>query len=264
MPYFNFRKECSYFVLPLLALLNQSCSCMAYSAIISLPGKKCFALVLSEELWHSFFFIFGVCGKWWHACWQWQSRWLLGHHCCWGGEWAFWKDGTRATGLKPGWLEMAGLCPNEGQSWGTWEEIKAWWGLQDRYGVCGGRCEVFPSITSLTGCCHIPALSCFCCVCKDHSPHGGSQSSCQHGPSTDHQQALSSPAAQAALGQICQERWYLWLDLLLSCKNTEKLPSFFYLQRSLCLKTWVFFPSYMGCSKKKRFNFLVQSVSIIL
>lgn len=161
------------------------------------------------------------------ACWQRWSRWLLGDCCCcWGSEWAFWKDGTRATGLKPGWVDMAGRCPKEGQSWGTWGEIKAWWGLQDSYGVCGSKCEVFPSIASLTVCCHIPAWSCFLCVLENHSPHGGSHCSCQHSPSTDHQQALTSPAAQAAVGQICQERWFLWLDLLLGCKNTEKRPSF--------------------------------------
>lgn len=141
-------------------------SLSTFESILQLYGLFCYnfspwkEMLCTSTQWRAVAFLLFHLWCLWQvmaACWQWQSRWLLGHHCCWGGEWAFWKDGTRATGLKPGWLEMAGLCPNEGQSWGTWEEIKAWWGLQDRYGICGGKCEVFPSITSLTGCCHIPA-----------------------------------------------------------------------------------------------------------
>lgn len=197
------------------------------------------------------------------ACWQWWSRWLLDDHCCWDDEWDFWKDGTKAGWLKPGWIKMAGHCPNEQQNWGIWGEIKAWCGLQDRYGVCGGKYEFFPSISSITGCCHIPALLCFCCVWEDHSPHEGFHSSHQHSPSTNHQQAMTSPAAQAAVGQSCQEKLYFWLDSLLGCKPQKSFLAFFICRGICAWKHEGFFPAVSVAPRKKKCNFLMQSMSVI-
>lgn len=52
-----------------------------------------------------------------------------------------------------------------------------------------------------------------------------------------------------------------WLDPLLGCKTTEKLPSLFYLQRNLCLKPY--FPQLYQLLQEKMCNFLMLSVSII-
>lgn len=166
------------------------------------------------------------------------------------GGWVGFLERWDKSKLKPGWIEMAGHCPNEGQNWGTREETKAWWGLQDRYGVCEGKYEVFPSISSITGCCHIPALSCFCYVWGDHSPHKGSHSSCQHSPSTDHQQALTSPDAQAAVGQICQEKLYFLLDPFLGCKP-QKIFLAFFICREICAWKDIFFQLYQLLQEKK-------------
>lgn len=62
--------------------------------------------------------------------------------------------------------------------------------VQGRGGLCVGKWEDFSLLVPLTSCCHIPALSCFCCVQGDCNPMEApraSTSTAQHMPlaSTD-------------------------------------------------------------------------------
>lgn len=144
------------------------------------------------------------------------SRGLLGDRCCWGGEWACWKD-RRAMGLKAGHIEMAGMLFELRAKLGCLRaegKLKPSGGCSVEVGFVRKKVRFFPSSPThllLPHSCLVPLLLCL----GDHSPHGGSHSRCWRSPGTHHQQALTSPAIQAAMGQICQERWYLWLDLLI-------------------------------------------------
>jgi len=70
-----------------------------------------------------------------------QSRQLLGGRCR-GGEWPCQQDGRRATGLKAGRIETAGMLSELRAKLGCLRaegKLKPDGGLQSRGGLCGGK-----------------------------------------------------------------------------------------------------------------------------
>lgn len=118
----------------------------------------------------------------------------------------------------------------------------------------------FPSLPHST-----PAatLSRFHRVQGDGSPHGGCHSRCHRSASTHHQQALTSPAVPATVGQLCQEMISLVRPTDRAVKTQRSFLAF-----SICREVgaWKlgYFSSYISFSKKKkRYNFFLQSVPVV-